>query len=216
MTRPSIRARKTCRPRWSSSGCAAGRSERCRSRRDRPCRSSSWTTPRCGRCQGSAGRPCSSSRQQQRNPVELVIECRFTNGGNLSAATRAMVQQTAPSVRQGLVIHGPRVRRFRRPCVVSGDGTVKRTPPAPPSLKKVNGRSTQGEDNMRIINKVLCASMLAASLAGFISTQAAAQGAGIQFRVVAGDRNPSAWPGNSTPPCRARAHLSRPPAMPPP
>ena len=44
---------------------------------------------------------------------------------------------------------------------------------------------------MRIINKALCASMLAASLAGFISTQAAAQNAGIQFRVVAGDRNPS-------------------------
>jgi hypothetical protein len=45
---------------------------------------------------------------------------------------------------------------------------------------------------MRIISKALCASMLAASFAGFISTQAAAQGAGIQFRVVAGDRNPSA------------------------
>ena len=45
---------------------------------------------------------------------------------------------------------------------------------------------------MSIINKALCASMLAASFAGFISTQAAAQGAGIQFRVVAGDRNPSA------------------------
>jgi hypothetical protein len=44
---------------------------------------------------------------------------------------------------------------------------------------------------MRIINKALCASMLATSLAGFISTQAAAQTAGIQFRVVAGDRNPS-------------------------
>jgi len=44
---------------------------------------------------------------------------------------------------------------------------------------------------MRIINKALCASMLAASFAGFISTQAAAQNAGIQFRVVAGDRNPS-------------------------
>ena len=44
---------------------------------------------------------------------------------------------------------------------------------------------------MRIISKALCASMLAASLAGFISTQAAAQNAGIQFRVVAGDRNPS-------------------------
>jgi predicted aspartyl protease len=45
---------------------------------------------------------------------------------------------------------------------------------------------------MRIIGKALCASMLAASLAGFVSTPAIAQGAGINFRVVAGDRNPSA------------------------
>jgi hypothetical protein len=45
---------------------------------------------------------------------------------------------------------------------------------------------------MRIIGKALCASMLAASLAGFVSTPATAQSAGINFRVVAGDRNPSA------------------------
>jgi hypothetical protein len=45
---------------------------------------------------------------------------------------------------------------------------------------------------MRIIGKAPCASMLAASLAGFVSTPATAQGAGINFRVVAGDRNPSA------------------------
>ena len=45
---------------------------------------------------------------------------------------------------------------------------------------------------MRIIDKALCASMLAASLAGFVSTPATAQSAGINFRVVAGDRNPSA------------------------
>ena len=32
------------------------------------------------------------------NPVEPVIECRFTNGGNPVMATRAMVQQTAPSI----------------------------------------------------------------------------------------------------------------------
>jgi hypothetical protein len=44
---------------------------------------------------------------------------------------------------------------------------------------------------MRTIDKALCTSMLAASLAGLISAQAAAQNAGIQFRVVAGDRNPS-------------------------
>jgi hypothetical protein len=45
---------------------------------------------------------------------------------------------------------------------------------------------------MRIIDNALCASIVAASLAGLISTQAAAQSAGIDFRVVAGDRNPSA------------------------
>lgn len=44
---------------------------------------------------------------------------------------------------------------------------------------------------MPIINKALCASILATSLAGLMSTQATAQTAGIQFRVVAGDRNPS-------------------------
>ena len=46
------------------------------------------------------------------NPVVPVIECRFTNGGNPVMATRATVQQTAPSVRQGLVIYGPRVDVF--------------------------------------------------------------------------------------------------------
>ena len=46
------------------------------------------------------------------NPVEPVIECRFTNGGKPVMATRAMVQQTAPSVRQGLVIYGPRTDVF--------------------------------------------------------------------------------------------------------
>jgi hypothetical protein len=44
---------------------------------------------------------------------------------------------------------------------------------------------------MRIINKALCASLLVALLAGVISIEAAAQNAGIQFRVVAGDRNPA-------------------------
>jgi hypothetical protein len=46
------------------------------------------------------------------NKVEPFIECRFTNGGNPVMATRAMVQQTAPSVRQGLVIYGPRTDVF--------------------------------------------------------------------------------------------------------
>ena len=46
------------------------------------------------------------------NPVEPVIECHFTNGGKPVMNTRAMVQQTAPSVRQGLVIYGPRTDVF--------------------------------------------------------------------------------------------------------
>jgi hypothetical protein len=45
---------------------------------------------------------------------------------------------------------------------------------------------------MRITHRALCTSVLAASLAGLISAQAAAQAAPIDFRVVAGDRNPSA------------------------
>lgn len=45
---------------------------------------------------------------------------------------------------------------------------------------------------MRSISiKALCASALAASLAGLVSTAAVAQGAPIEFRVVATDRNPS-------------------------
>jgi hypothetical protein len=46
------------------------------------------------------------------NSVEPVVECHFTNGGKTVMDTRAMVQQTAPSVRQGLVIYGPRVDVF--------------------------------------------------------------------------------------------------------
>ena len=46
------------------------------------------------------------------NPVEPVIECRFTNGGKTVMDTRAVVQTTAPSVRQGLAIYGPRTDVF--------------------------------------------------------------------------------------------------------
>jgi hypothetical protein len=46
------------------------------------------------------------------NPVDPVIECRFTNGGNAVMETRALVQTTAPSVRQGLAIYGPRTDVF--------------------------------------------------------------------------------------------------------
>jgi hypothetical protein len=45
---------------------------------------------------------------------------------------------------------------------------------------------------MRIIGKAFCTAMLATSLAGFVYTPATAQSTGINFRVVAGDRNPSA------------------------
>jgi hypothetical protein len=46
------------------------------------------------------------------NPVDPVLECGFTNGGNLAMSTRAIVQQTGPGVRQGLVIYGPRTDVF--------------------------------------------------------------------------------------------------------
>jgi hypothetical protein len=46
------------------------------------------------------------------SPVDPVIECRFTNGGNTVMDTRALVQTTAPSVRQGLAIYGPRTDVF--------------------------------------------------------------------------------------------------------
>ena len=44
--------------------------------------------------------------------VKPVIECRFLNGTNTVMDTRATVAQTAPSVRQGLLIYGPRVDVF--------------------------------------------------------------------------------------------------------
>jgi hypothetical protein len=43
------------------------------------------------------------------NPVEPVVECRFTNGGNLVTHTRAMVSQIGPGVRAGIAVMGPRV-----------------------------------------------------------------------------------------------------------
>ena len=46
------------------------------------------------------------------NPVDPVIQCRFTNGGNTVMETRALIQTTAPSVRQGLAIYGPRASVF--------------------------------------------------------------------------------------------------------
>lgn len=55
------------------------------------------------------------------NPVDPVIECSFLNAGNMVMNTRATVAQTAPSVRQGLVVYGPRTDVFvdRASCRVT-------------------------------------------------------------------------------------------------
>lgn len=55
------------------------------------------------------------------NPVDPVIECRFSNAGNAVMNARAVVQTTAPSVRQALVIYGPRTDVFvdRATCRVT-------------------------------------------------------------------------------------------------
>lgn len=44
--------------------------------------------------------------------IEPVLECRFTNSGNPVMVTRARIASTGPSVRQGLVVHGPRTEVF--------------------------------------------------------------------------------------------------------
>ena len=46
------------------------------------------------------------------NTIEPVLDCRFTNGGNPVMVTRAKVASTGPSVRQGLVVYGPRTDVF--------------------------------------------------------------------------------------------------------
>ena len=46
------------------------------------------------------------------NPVQPVVECRFTNAGTTVMDTRAVVRQTGPGVRQGLLIYGPRTDVF--------------------------------------------------------------------------------------------------------
>lgn len=46
------------------------------------------------------------------NPVNPVIECAFKNAGKMVMNTQATVAQTGPSVRQGLVIYGPKVDVF--------------------------------------------------------------------------------------------------------
>lgn len=55
------------------------------------------------------------------NPVEPVLQCRFTNGGNLVTDTQAMVSPIGPGVRAGIAVMGPRVNYFvdRASCQVT-------------------------------------------------------------------------------------------------
>jgi hypothetical protein len=46
------------------------------------------------------------------SPVSPVIDCDFTNAGKKVSETRAHVSQTAPGMRVGLVIYGPRTDVF--------------------------------------------------------------------------------------------------------
>lgn len=46
------------------------------------------------------------------NPVEPVVDCRFTNAGNLVTSTRAMVSPIGAGVRAGVAVMGPRVNYF--------------------------------------------------------------------------------------------------------
>lgn len=44
--------------------------------------------------------------------VEPVLECHFTNHGQLVAGTKVMVSQIGPGVRAGIAVMGPRVNYF--------------------------------------------------------------------------------------------------------
>jgi hypothetical protein len=46
------------------------------------------------------------------NPVDPVVQCRFTNAGNLVTDTRATVSPIGPGVRAGVAVMGPRVSYF--------------------------------------------------------------------------------------------------------
>jgi hypothetical protein len=119
------------------------------------------------------------------NPVGPVIECRFTNGGKLVMTTRALVSADRPRRAPGPGDLWPKVRRLRRPRVVPSDGAVTRMAASGLVVQQ------QGENNMRSPIKALCTCGLASLLAGMISAPAFAQAAPIEFRVAAGDRNPS-------------------------
>ena len=117
-TRPSIRRRRTCRSRSPNNACAAGRSAPCRSRPARPCRSSPWTTRRCGRCRASAGRPCCISTTTAATPIDPVIECRFTNGGNAVMDDARPRPDDGAQRTPGARDLWPKNGRLRRPCRV--------------------------------------------------------------------------------------------------
>jgi hypothetical protein len=55
------------------------------------------------------------------NPVEPVVECRFTNAGALVSDTRVTVSPIGPGVRAGIAIMGPRTDIFvdRASCQVA-------------------------------------------------------------------------------------------------
>jgi hypothetical protein len=46
------------------------------------------------------------------NPIDPVVECRFTNHGNLVTGTRATVSRMGPGVRAGIAVMGPRIATF--------------------------------------------------------------------------------------------------------
>ena len=54
-------------------------------------------------------------------PVQPVLECRFTNHGDVVSPTRVMVSQIGPGVRAGVAVMGPRVNYFvdRATCQVA-------------------------------------------------------------------------------------------------
>ena len=110
-TRPSIRARKMCRPWRRATGARqAGRNGAGHGGADSADRRHDNATLRAA--PGQRWQAVLYLDNNSGNPVEPVVECHFTNGGKTVMDTRAMVQQTAPSVRQGLVIYGPRMDVF--------------------------------------------------------------------------------------------------------
>lgn len=53
--------------------------------------------------------------------IDPVLECRFTNAGNLVSATQVQVSRIGPGVRAGVAVAGPRIQYFvdRASCKVT-------------------------------------------------------------------------------------------------